>query len=217
MPRWWIPPQFIIQLHAISVKGDLAVIIWIIWINLLCGWHFPIWSYYVLQWSLVQCEWIVERKSENKPLQNHICCQKWDYLFTTTTSQSFPTNSFTGEIGSGSNGSKAIASQRASTKKDYEIQISTMVYAMGGNANEILKSFHLSERSLTYDRMKSRFETQLWALRILFWTSTICNKWLQGEEKSVVDFIGNLYELAENFWVWFALRRIDAWSYRCSN
>ena len=69
---------------------------------------------------------------------------------------------------SGSNGSKAIASQRASTKKDYEIQINTMVYAMGGNANEILKSFHLSERSLTYDRVKSRSETQLWALRILF-------------------------------------------------
>ena len=65
---------------------------------------------------------------------------------------------------SGSNGSKAIASQRASTKKDYEIQINTMVYAMGGNANEILKSFHLSERSLTCDRVKSRFETQLWAL-----------------------------------------------------
>ena len=99
MLRWWIPPQFIIQLHAISVKGELAVIIWIIWINHLCGWHFPIWSYYVLQWSLVQCEWIVEKKSENKPLQNHICCQKRDYLFTTTTSQSFPTNSFTGEIG----------------------------------------------------------------------------------------------------------------------
>ena len=99
MPRWWIPPQFIIQLHAISVKGELAVIIWIIWINHLCGWHFPIWSYYVLQWSLVQCEWIVERKPENKPLQNHICCQKRDYLFTKTTSQSFPTNSFTGEIG----------------------------------------------------------------------------------------------------------------------
>ena len=38
-----------------------------------------------------------------------------------------------------------------------------MVYAMGGNANEILKSFHLSERSLTYDRVKSRSETQLWA------------------------------------------------------
>ena len=48
---------------------------------------------------IVQCEWIVERKSENKPLQNHICCQKRDYLFTTTTSQSFPTKSFTGEIG----------------------------------------------------------------------------------------------------------------------
>ena len=69
---------------------------------------------------------------------------------------------------SGLNGSKAIASQRASTKKDYKIQINTMVYAMGGNANEILKSFHLSERSLTNDRIKSRFETQLWALRILF-------------------------------------------------
>lgn len=96
MLRWWIPPQFIIQLHAISVKGELAVIIWIIWINHLCGWHFPIWSYYVLQWSLVQCEWTVERKPEKK---NHLCCQKRDYLFTTTTSQSFPTKSFTGEIG----------------------------------------------------------------------------------------------------------------------
>ena len=48
---------------------------------------------------IVQCEWIVERKPENKPLQNHICCQKRDYLFTKTTSQSFPTKSFTGEIG----------------------------------------------------------------------------------------------------------------------
>ena len=71
-------------------------------------------------------------------------------------------------------------------------------YRITAGLDEILKSFHLSERSLTYDRMKSRFETQLWALRILFWKSTICNKWLEGEEKSVVDFIGNPYELAEN-------------------
>ena len=41
-------------------------------------------------------------------------------------------------------------------------------YRITAGLDEILKSFHLSERSLTYDRMKSRFETQLWALRILF-------------------------------------------------
>ena len=34
-------------------------------------------------------------------------------------------------------------------EKDDKFQINTMVYAMGGNANGILKSFHLSERSLT--------------------------------------------------------------------
>ena len=35
--------------------------------------------------------------------------------------------------------------------KDDKVQISTLVYAMGGSANDILKSFHISEKHCLRD------------------------------------------------------------------
>ena len=67
-------------------------------------------------------------------------------------------------------------------EKDDKFQISTMVYAMGGNANEILKNFHLSERSLTYNRVKSRFETHFVGRTNIIFERARFNKRVQGKK-----------------------------------
>ena len=55
-------------------------------------------------------------------------------------------------------------------EKDDKFQINTMAYAMGGNANEILKSFHLSERSLIYNTLRN---TLRGSYEYYFWTSAL--------------------------------------------
>ena len=44
-------------------------------------------------------------------------------------------------------------------EKDGKVQVNTLVYAMGGNANDIFKSFHLAERDTVYATVKRRFKT----------------------------------------------------------
>ena len=39
-------------------------------------------------------------------------------------------------------------------EKDDKVQVNTLVYAMGGNANDIFKSFHLAERDTVYATVK---------------------------------------------------------------
>ena len=44
-------------------------------------------------------------------------------------------------------------------QKDNKVQTNTMVYAMGGNANEIFRSFQLAEEEQVYETVKGRFAT----------------------------------------------------------
>ena len=62
----------------------------------------------------------------------------------------------------GSNASNAIALLLVLTQK-----INTLVYAMGENANEILKSFELTEEDQVYETVKQLFETHSWAAKML--------------------------------------------------
>jgi len=39
-------------------------------------------------------------------------------------------------------------------EKDDKVPINTLAYAMGGNANNILKSFHLAKRDFVYAMVK---------------------------------------------------------------
>ena len=43
--------------------------------------------------------------------------------------------------------------------KEAKVQINTLFYAMGGNANEIFKSFQLTEEEQVYETVKQLFET----------------------------------------------------------
>ena len=43
--------------------------------------------------------------------------------------------------------------------KEEKVQINTLIYAMGGNANKIVKSFQLTEEDQVYETVKRRFET----------------------------------------------------------
>ena len=52
----------------------------------------------------------------------------------------------------GSKDSKVILDE-----KDDKVQVNTLVYAIGGNANDILKSFHLAERATVYATVKRHF------------------------------------------------------------
>ena len=42
-------------------------------------------------------------------------------------------------------------------KKDDVVQVSTLIYAMGGNAHEISKSFHLNEEEATFEKVVKCF------------------------------------------------------------
>ena len=82
-------------------------------------------------------------------------------------------------------------------EKDDKVQINTLVYAMGGNAKDILKSFHLSERDTVYETVKRRFETHFVGRSNIVFERARFNKRVQGEKEPVIDFIESLHELAE--------------------
>ena len=82
-------------------------------------------------------------------------------------------------------------------QKDNKVQINTMVYAIGGNANEILMSFQLAEVDQVYETVKGRFATHFVGRTNVIFERARFNKRVQGAQESVIDFIESLYELAE--------------------
>ena len=82
-------------------------------------------------------------------------------------------------------------------EKDDKVQVSTLVYAMGGNANDILKSFHLAERDTVYATVKRRFETHFVGRSNVIFERARFNRRVQGDNEPVVEFIESIYELAE--------------------
>ena len=81
--------------------------------------------------------------------------------------------------------------------RDDKVQINTLVYAMGGNANDILKSFHLSEKDYVYETVIQQFASHFVGRPNVIFERARFNKRVQGEKESVIDFIEALYELAE--------------------
>ena len=81
--------------------------------------------------------------------------------------------------------------------KDAKVQINTLVYVMGGNANEIFRSFHLAEEDQIYETVKERFETHFVGRTNVIFERARFNKRVQGAQESVIDFIESLYTLAE--------------------
>ncbi|XP_067040983.1 uncharacterized protein [Acropora muricata] len=81
--------------------------------------------------------------------------------------------------------------------KEEKVQINTLVYAMGRNANEIFKSFQLTEEDQVYETAKQRFETPFVGRTNVTFERARFNKRVQGAQESVIDFIEILFTLAE--------------------
>ena len=84
------------------------------------------------------------------------------------------------------------------TKSD-EMQINTLIYSMGDEADDILSSFRLSEEhSKTFEVVKARFESFFVKKRNVIYERARFNLRRQEEGESVASFINDLYALAEH-------------------
>ena len=84
------------------------------------------------------------------------------------------------------------------SSKSQQSQISTLVYSMGDKAEDLLRSFKLTEeQAKKYDTVKSNFESHFVKTRnVIFERARFNNRKQEGE--SADDFITDLFSLAEH-------------------
>ena len=82
-------------------------------------------------------------------------------------------------------------------EKDDKVQINTLVYAMSGNANDILKSFNLSSADYVYDTVIQSFASHFVGRSNVIFERARFNKRVQGERELIIDVIEALNGLAE--------------------
>ena len=84
-------------------------------------------------------------------------------------------------------------------EKTEEAQVNTLIYTMDDAADNILRSFRLSEAdSKKYDTVKSKFDSHFIKTRNVIYKRAKFNLLKQEEGESVDSFITALYELAEH-------------------
>ena len=80
-----------------------------------------------------------------------------------------------------------------------EVQVSTLIYAMGDQADDVLRSFTLTEEDRkTYATVKSKFDNHFIQRRNVIFERAKFNRRRQEENESVESFITSLYALAEH-------------------
>eukprot|EP00794_Sanderia_malayensis_P013316 gene13316-14689_t len=87
---------------------------------------------------------------------------------------------------------KAIAADLLS--KPATVQINTLVYAMGGNANKTLESFHVSttdEREWTFQKIVEQFNRHFVGRTNTIFERARFNRQVQRENEPVIDFIND--------------------------
>ena len=85
------------------------------------------------------------------------------------------------------------------TQKDGEVQVSTLIYAMGDQADDILRSFTLSDNDRkSYAIVKSKFDNHFIRRRNVIFERAKFNRRRQEESEPVETFITALYALAEH-------------------
>ena len=92
----------------------------------------------------------------------------------------------------------SIASDLVS--KPATVQINTLIYAMGGNANETLESFHVSttnKEEWTFEKIVERFNRHFVGRTNTIFERARFNRRVQRENEPVIDFIDDLYKLAQ--------------------
>ena len=83
-------------------------------------------------------------------------------------------------------------------EKDGKVQINTLVYAMGGNANDLLKSFQIQEDDMNYKNVVEQFASHFVGRSNIIFERARFNKRVQGKKESVLDFVEDLYKLADS-------------------
>ena len=83
------------------------------------------------------------------------------------------------------------------TKPEYE-QVSTLLYAMGDCADDILATLHLDETKATYDEVRTALNGYFDVRRNFIVQRALFNKRHQLAGESVDTFIQDLYRLAED-------------------
>ena len=83
-------------------------------------------------------------------------------------------------------------------EKDEEVQVNTLIYTMGDDADDILHSFRLSAAdSKKYDSVKAKFDAHFVKRRNVIYELAKFNLRRQGDGESVDSFITALYGLPE--------------------
>ena len=100
---------------------------------------------------------------------------------------------------SGSEGSSASGLLQNSQEKSEETQVNTLIYTMGDEADDILRSFKLEEADgKKYSTVKEKFETFFVKRRNVIYERARFNMRRQEEGESVAAFINDLYVLVEH-------------------
>ena len=86
------------------------------------------------------------------------------------------------------------------SKEDEERQVSTLLYCLGEEADDVLTSTNISAESRKkYDDVLAKFYTHFKVRKNIIFERARFNRRVQEEEESVEQFITTLYSLAENY------------------
>ena len=94
---------------------------------------------------------------------------------------------------------RAVPESISLDSKDEEVQVNTLLYSMGDEADDILRSFKLSaEDAKKYDTVVGKFEQHFVRRRNVIYERTKFNQRRQEPGEPVDTFITALYSLAEH-------------------
>ena len=85
------------------------------------------------------------------------------------------------------------------SKEDEERQVSTLLYCLGEQAEDVLVWMNISEESRKkYDDVLAKFDAHFRVRKNIIFERARFNRRIQEEDESVDQFITNLYSLADN-------------------
>ena len=85
------------------------------------------------------------------------------------------------------------------TDKDETVQVHTLIYSMGDAADDILKSFHLTEEEMkTYDTVKDKFNNHFVKKHNVIYERACFNQRRQEEGETFDNYVTALYGLVEH-------------------
>ena len=76
------------------------------------------------------------------------------------------------------------------------MQVSALIYTMGGEAEHVFKSFTLGEGDdAKIDVILAKFDEHFVSKRNIFHERALCHRWNQNQRETVESFVRSLYEL----------------------